>query len=259
MIVDYFNKSEKNHALLNRVQSATSDSEKIELTRISKSMQIHATILPIRSVGVQGECFYVIIFIFFLTNIFDRRCALVQLRSRFIIRKIARLERSDVFGQTDTANFAQHQSGLLRVRRSGSPSNHRHYTHTNQSTCSGTDSASRSLSHSGTSSSPSVDRKQSFLHFTFSSSSTQSLLHFDCYKHISQMPVVLIPVHFDRDPASRIPSCARSVVLRPFLTSDFMTGVPIVPNTERLPLIVCRFFSTYIFFFCHLTIFIYLV
>lgn len=54
VIVDYFNKSEKNHALLNRVQSATSDAEKIELTRISKSMQIHATILPIRSVGVQG-------------------------------------------------------------------------------------------------------------------------------------------------------------------------------------------------------------
>lgn len=54
VIVDYFNKSEKNHALLNRVASATSDAEKIELIRISKSMQINASILPIRSVGVQG-------------------------------------------------------------------------------------------------------------------------------------------------------------------------------------------------------------
>lgn len=48
------------------------------------------------------------------------------------------------------------------------------------------------------------------------------------------MPVVLIPVHFDRDPANRIPSCARSIVLRPFLTSDFMTGVPILPGTNKL-------------------------
>lgn len=52
------------------------------------------------------------------------------------------------------------------------------------------------------------------------------------------MPVVLIPVHFDRDPAARIPSCSRSVVIRPFLSNDFMTGVPIVPGTDRLPLIV---------------------
>lgn len=50
------------------------------------------------------------------------------------------------------------------------------------------------------------------------------------------MPVVLIPVHFDRDPAARIPSCSRSIVLRPFLSSDFMTGVPILPGSERLPL-----------------------
>lgn len=49
------------------------------------------------------------------------------------------------------------------------------------------------------------------------------------------MPVVLVPIHFDRDPANRIPSCARSVVLRPFLTNDFMTGVPIVPGSDILP------------------------
>lgn len=55
VIVDYYNKAEKNHALLTRVQSATSDAEKVELVRISQSMQISATILPIRSVGVQGD------------------------------------------------------------------------------------------------------------------------------------------------------------------------------------------------------------
>lgn len=55
-------------------------------------------------------------------------------------------------------------------------------------------------------------------------------------RNISQMPVVLIPVHFDRDPVSRIPSCCRSIVLRPFETNDFMTGVPIVPGSTKLPL-----------------------
>lgn len=55
VIVDYHNKAEKNHALLTRVQSATNDAEKVELLRISQSMQIGATILPVRSVGVQGD------------------------------------------------------------------------------------------------------------------------------------------------------------------------------------------------------------
>ena len=49
---------------------------------------------------------------------------------------------------------------------------------------------------------------------------------------ISQMPIVLIPVHFDRDPIDHIPSCQRSVVIRTFITSDFMTGVPATPGKQ---------------------------
>jgi len=49
---------------------------------------------------------------------------------------------------------------------------------------------------------------------------------------LSQMPIVLIPVHFDRDQVSRIPSCQRSIVLRPFCSHDFMTGVPAIPGRE---------------------------
>ena len=44
------------------------------------------------------------------------------------------------------------------------------------------------------------------------------------------MPIVLIPVHFDRDPIDHIPSCQRSVVIRTFITNDFMTGVPAIPG-----------------------------
>ena len=79
------------------------------------------------------------------------------------------------------------------------------------------------------------------------------------YSSISQMPVVLIPVQFDRQvylndheethqdepvpervvPLTRLRSIAssfqHSVVLRTFLTKDFMTGRPAVPG-ETFPL-----------------------
>jgi len=62
-------------------------------------------------------------------------------------------------------------------------------------------------------------------------------------KKITQMPVVLIPVHFDIDPVSRDPVCQRSVVIRPFLTNDFMTGVAAQPGKD-VPVMVsgCRVF-----------------
>jgi len=53
--VDYKNKLEKDHALLNRVSGTTSPEEQQELKRISSSIQLSATLLPIRTVGVQGK------------------------------------------------------------------------------------------------------------------------------------------------------------------------------------------------------------
>jgi len=68
------------------------------------------------------------------------------------------------------------------------------------------------------------------------------------------MPVVLIPVHFDRDPINRTPSCRRSVVLRPFITNDFMTGVPAEPGSVQMPLQVSQFSiflkNVYLIFSC---------
>jgi GMP synthase (glutamine-hydrolysing) len=72
------------------------------------------------------------------------------------------------------------------------------------------------------------------------------------YSSISQMPVVLIPVEFDRQIHSidheettdnggdkMVPSVAsgfqHSIVLRTFLTKDFMTGRPALPG-ETFPL-----------------------
>lgn len=52
---------------------------------------------------------------------------------------------------------------------------------------------------------------------------------------LSQMPVILLPLHLDRDVVSRQPSCQHCVVVRTFITQDFMTGVPATPN-KHLPL-----------------------
>lgn len=65
VIVDYHNKLQKVHALLNRVSGATSDEEQTELCRISSALHISATVLPIRSVGVQGNYFSLFFFKFF--------------------------------------------------------------------------------------------------------------------------------------------------------------------------------------------------
>lgn len=61
------------------------------------------------------------------------------------------------------------------------------------------------------------------------------------YNAISQMPVVLIPIEFDYDEneekineSSMTNSTQHSVVLRTFLTKDFMTGRPAVPG-ETFP------------------------
>ena len=49
---------------------------------------------------------------------------------------------------------------------------------------------------------------------------------------ISQMPIILTPLHFDRDALQKQPSCRRSVVIRTFITSDFMTGIPATPGNQ---------------------------
>eukprot|EP00331_Platyophrya_macrostoma_P015817 CAMPEP_0176473526 /NCGR_PEP_ID=MMETSP0127-20121128/42360_1 /TAXON_ID=938130 /ORGANISM="Platyophrya macrostoma, Strain WH" /LENGTH=668 /DNA_ID=CAMNT_0017868541 /DNA_START=21 /DNA_END=2027 /DNA_ORIENTATION=+ len=48
-------------------------------------------------------------------------------------------------------------------------------------------------------------------------------------RKLSQVPVVLVPLGFEKGPLGH------SVVIRTFLTNDFMTGVPATPGTEYLP------------------------
>ncbi|KAF7635196.1 hypothetical protein Mgra_00005310 [Meloidogyne graminicola] len=56
----------------------------------------------------------------------------------------------------------------------------------------------------------------------------------DSLNCIEQMPVVLVPIHFNRvyTLPQMFPSTKRSIVLRPFLTRDFMTGEPALPGKD---------------------------
>lgn len=64
---------------------------------------------------------------------------------------------------------------------------------------------------------------------------TKVLNDSNCTAKLSQMPIIIVPIHFDRDPINRLPSCQRSIAIRTFITNDFMTGIPAVPG-KHIPL-----------------------
>ncbi|XP_072382797.1 GMP synthase [glutamine-hydrolyzing] [Diabrotica undecimpunctata] len=189
IIVEFHQMLQKRHALLNRVEGFISDEERDILSQISSKQKLAATLLPIRSVGVQGDCRsynYVVGIsadkepdwedLAFLSSLIPRICRNVN-RVCYIFGGIVKEPLPDV----TLTYLTTHVLGTLRQ-------------------CD--DVATTILHNSGYSGS------------------------------ISQMPIVLIPLHFDRDQALRIPSCQRSVVLRPFCTQDFMTGVPAIPGKQ---------------------------
>ena len=64
---------------------------------------------------------------------------------------------------------------------------------------------------------------------------------------LSQMPVVSIPIHFDRAVESILtgtPSCQHSMVIRTFITADFMTGIPATPG-KQIPEKVSAYVPSY--------------
>lgn len=197
VIVDYKTKLEQTHALLNRVSSTTSKEEQEELCRISSSMKLNATLLPIRSVGVQGDKRSYNYAVGLSSNEQPNWQDMMFL-AKLIPRILHNVNRvCYIFGDAvkypvqDITHTLLTQNVIAQIRQADSIVN-------------------------------------------------RILLENECMRKISQMPVILIPVHFDRDPAPKTPSCQRSVVLRPFVTNDFMTGVPAVPGTDRLPLHVLQ-------------------
>ncbi|XP_039613320.1 GMP synthase [glutamine-hydrolyzing] [Polypterus senegalus] len=189
IVADFSASVKKPHTLLQRVKSCVSDEEQDRLMHITSLHSLNAFLLPIKTVGVQGDCrsySYVCGVsskdapdwdsLMFLARLIPRMCHTIN-RVVYVFGPQVKEPPTDI-----TPTFLT--TGVLSTLRQAD-----YVSHT-------------ILRESGYSS------------------------------KISQMPVILTPLHFDRDPLQKQPSCRRSVVIRTFITSDFMTGIPATPGNQ---------------------------
>ncbi|RWS11115.1 GMP synthase-like protein [Dinothrombium tinctorium] len=197
VIVNYANNLKKKHALLNRVQNATTEEERQFLINLSTNYKLNTTLLPIKSVGVQGDCrtYSHVLGLSSEEEPTDwealKELAKIVPRICHNINRVCYIfggpVKYPVFDVTPT-----------------------HLTPNVLSTLREADCVAQNILQSS-----------------------------GCFNSLSQMPIILIPIHFDRDVVTRQPSCQRSVVIRTFITEDFMTGIPAIPN-KHLPLEVIK-------------------
>ncbi|XP_042232119.1 GMP synthase [glutamine-hydrolyzing]-like isoform X1 [Homarus americanus] len=191
VLVDYSASVQKScqqkYALLNRIENCTNEEERQELHRISLSQTLYATLLPVKSVGVQGDCrsySYVSVLSCDSEPVWEDLLVLARLIPKIChnINRVCFVFGGAVKDLVQDITQTNLTPGVLATLRQ-------------------------------------VD----FL-------ANQVLAESGFTEKLAQMPLVLIPIHFDRDPVTRLPSCQRSVVLRPFITHDFMTGIPALPG-----------------------------
>ncbi|KAK3599124.1 hypothetical protein CHS0354_016386 [Potamilus streckersoni] len=198
-ITDFANALKTPHALLNRVKNATTDEEQEELVRISQEESLSSTLLPIKTVGVQGDS-RTYSYVAGLSS--DKDLDKINWQSLMILAKlIPRICHNInrvvyIFGgavkypiEDVTPTFLT--NGVLSTLRQA-------------------DYLATSVLHESS-----------------------------CTSKVSQMPVIIVPLHFDRDPISHQPSCQRSIVIRTFITNDFMTGIAATPGIQ-LPIEVLK-------------------
>ncbi|XP_004717485.1 GMP synthase [glutamine-hydrolyzing] [Echinops telfairi] len=189
IVADFSASVKKPHTLLQRVKACTTEEHQEKLMQITSLHSLNAFLLPIKTVGVQGDCrsySYVCGIsskeepnwesLIFLARLIPRMCHNIN-RVVYIFGPPVKEPPTDV-----TPTFLT--TGVLSTLRQADFEAH------------------NILQESGYAG------------------------------KISQMPVILTPLHFDRDPLQKQPSCQRSVVIRTFITSDFMTGIPATPGSE---------------------------
>ena len=194
VMVSYSASLKRQHPLTAKIQQATSEEDQEFLMRVGEEHKLTSTLLPIRSVGVQGDARTYSYVVALSSNEEPNNWADITRLAKMIPRVCHSINRVCwVFGKavqypvneiTPTTLTPQ----VLSILRE-------------------------------------ADHK------------AQSILLESNYANkVSQMPVILIPIHFDRDTVLRQPqpSCQYSIVLRTFVTEDFMTGVPAIIN-ESMP------------------------
>ncbi|XP_015927874.1 GMP synthase [glutamine-hydrolyzing] isoform X3 [Parasteatoda tepidariorum] len=197
VIIEYKSSVENSHGFVFRVKSSTSEEEQAFLTALSTKYKLTSTVLPIKSVGVQGDQRTYSYVVGLSTNDEIQDWEDMMTLAKIIPRVCHSVNRvCFIFGPAVTYPVQDITPTFL--------------TPTVLSTLRQVDHVAHNiLQNSGQ------------------------------LESISQMPIVLIPIHFDRDVVSRNPSCQRSAVIRTFITHDFMTGIPATPN-KHLPLDVIK-------------------
>jgi len=187
LVVNYDEMVTKEHALLNRIQAVTGEEERVVLAEKSRKQKYTATLLPIRTVGVQGDQ-RTYSYAVGISSVSDPDWEDLAYFARLIPRVCHNINRiCYIFGGPVEHPVMEVTPTFLTplVLATIRQADH--------------------LAHQVLSSAGKMDA-------------------------VSQMPVVLLPIHFDRSQLERVPSCCRSVVIRPFRTQDFMTGVPAIPG-----------------------------
>jgi len=193
LVVNFAEMAAKGHALLNRIEAVTTEEERKELTGITRKLKYVTTLLPIRTVGVQGDArsySYAVAIsspkesvaqewqdLLYFAKLIPRLCHNIN-RVTFVFGGPIEHQVNDI---TPTL-LTPHSIATLR--------------------------AADHLANQVLNSNPEAKAK------------------------LSQMPLVLIPVHFDRSAIEKVASFRRSVVIRTFVTQDFMTGVPALPGRD---------------------------
>lgn len=186
-IVDYNNALKTPHILLTKIKDGTTEEEREELKRICRESNFTSTLLPIKTVGVQGDCRTYSYVVGLSSNASPHWKNLVYL-AKLIPRICHNINRVVyIFGE-----------GVKYPLEDITPT---YLTNGVLSTL----------------------RQVDYL-------CTKVLIEEDSVHKLSQMPVVITPLHFDRDPAMNLPSCQRSIAIRTFITNDFMTGIPATPG-----------------------------
>ncbi|GAB1609262.1 GMP synthase [glutamine-hydrolyzing]-like [Argonauta hians] len=189
IISDYSNSLKTPHSLLNKVKSCTTVEEQADLVRITELQTVAAMLLPIKSVGIQGErrtYSYVAALSGDMKPVWENLLTMATLIPKIChnINRVVYVFGGQVRFLVEDVTPTFLTDGVLSTLRQAD------YMATN-------------VLHD----SASVTR-------------------------LSQMPIILAPLHFDRDPINHQPSCQRSVIIRPYIATDLTTGVPATPGVH---------------------------
>lgn len=201
LLVNYAESIDKPHALASKISSAMSSDELDQLLSITSKCRLSATLLPIKSVGVQGDGRTYSYVAGLSSNEESPDWESIMQLSKLIPKICHSVNRVVyIFGEPVSETIQDVTSTFL--------------TPTVLATLRQADYYAR-----------------------------EELMNSGYYNKISQMPVILTPIHFDRDPVMHQPSCQRSVVIRTFITNDFMTGIPAQPGKHIPEEVVMRIVS----------------